>query len=258
MNDSSRNIIGSITFFLIVIILAVGGFFLTKYLTKDEIEETSTNDVTINYEHKVNKEKEFIYYENENFISMEPDITYKDVIINLDVAETINQTLKSELDEIRNSVKYIKDNELDPNREIMYEDEIYSAKERNYESFEYKNYISLLVKDYEFTCYEGSLLTELRSFVYNTQTGKMILPNDLFELYKINIDIIKEKVRTKLNDSQIVDTETNVELILIDETVNGLDDSKNFALYIDKYGDLYISFIVKTNEVDYNENIKLN
>jgi len=258
MNDSSRNIIGGITFFLIVIILAVGGFFLTKYLTKDEIEETSTNDVTINYEHKVNKEKEFIYYENENFISMEPDITYKDVIINLDVAETINQTLKSELDEIRNSVKYIKDNELDPNREIMYEDEIYSAKERNYESFEYKNYISLLVKDYEFTCYEGSLLTELRSFVYNTQTGKMILPNDLFELYKINIDIIKEKVRTKLNDSQIVDTETNVELILIDETVNGLDDSKNFALYIDKYGDLYISFIVKTNEVDYNENIKLN
>jgi len=252
MNDSSRNIIGSITFFLIVIILAVGGFFLTKYLTKDEIEETSTNDVTINYEHKVNKEKEFIYYENENFISMEPDITYKDVIINLDVAETINQTLKSELDEIRNSVKYIKDNELDPNREII------SAKERNYESFEYKNYISLLVKDYEFTCYEGSLLTELRSFVYNTQTGKMILPNDLFELYKINIDIIKEKVRTKLNDSQIVDTETNVELILIDETVNGLDDSKNFALYIDKYGDLYISFIVKTNEVDYNENIKLN
>lgn len=256
MNDTKNNVIGGFVFLIIILVLAVGGFFLTKSLTADKDDsETKIKEEVLSDEHKIDKEKDFIYYSNEKFISIEPDITYKDVTINLDTAETINRELKTELDTIRNSVKYIKDNELDPNREIMYEDEIYSASERNYETYEYKEYISLLVKDYEFNCYDGSLLKKLRSYVFNVSTGKMLLVNDLLEMYEVDMEEVKSDIRIKLQNDQVIEEE--VELIKIEETINGLNDPANYALYIDKYGDLNISYIVKTNQVDYNESMKL-
>lgn len=257
MNESKSNIIGSILFVLLILVLGIGGFFFTKSITADKEEEKKPDvETIISDEHKIDKEQDFIYYSNESFISMEPDITYKDVTINLNTAETINRTLKSELDTIRTSVKYIKDNELDPNREVMYEDEIYSASERNYETYEYKEYISLLVKDYEFTCYDGSLLKKLRSYVFNVATGKLLLTNDLLDMFNTNMDEVKSRVRDYLIKNQSFEEE--VELIKIEETITGLDNDDNYAVYIDKYGDLYISYIVKTNQVDYNESMKLN
>jgi len=256
MIESKNNIIGSILFVILVLFLGIGGFFFTKHVTKDD--DTTINKVEeskITEEHKIDKEKDYIYFTDEKFISMEPDITYKDVVINLKTAETINRTLKNELNEIRNSVKYIKDNKLDPTREIMYEDEIYSASERNYENFEYKEYVSLLVKDYDFNCYDGSLLKKISSYVFNVSTGKLLLTNDLMDMYHINMDEVKISIREKLEKDQIIEEE--LELIKIDETINGLDNQANYALYIDKYGDLNISYIVKTNQVDYNENMKL-
>ena len=258
MNDSKSNIVGSILFFLLIITLAVGGYFLTIHLTKDtEENKEATEEVVDAANHKIDATQDYIYFSNEKFISMEPDITYKDVTINLDTAESINQALKSELNEIRGSVKYISDNELDPEKTVMYDSEnIYSAKERNYETYTYKNYISLIVKDYDFNCYDGSLLKNLKSYIFDTSTGKMKLNNELFEEYNIDLSEVKSVVREKLNNSQTTDEDTGLEVILIDDTMNYLNN--NYALYIDKYGDLYISFVVKTTQVDYNENIRLN
>ena len=258
MNESRNNIIGSILFITLVLFLGIGGFFLTKSLTTDKGEkENEIKEEIVSDEHKIDKEQDFIYYSNDKFISIEPDITYKDVTINLKTAETINRELKTELDNIRNSVKYISDNELDPTKEVMYDAEnIYSASERNYESFEYKEYISLLVKDYEFNCYDGSLLKKLRSYVFNVSSGKLLLNNDLLDMYDVNMENVKNEIRTKLQNEQVVEEE--MELIKIDETISGLDNPDNYALYIDKYGDLNISYIVKTNQVDYNKTMKLN
>ena len=42
---------------------------------------------------------------------------------------------------------------------------------------------------------------------------------------------------------------TEEELIKIDDTIDNL----NYSLYINDYGRLYVSFLVKTTKVDYNE-----
>ena len=84
----------------------------------------------------------------------------------------------------------------------------------------------------------------------------LLLTTDLLELYKTNLDDVKIKIRERLVSSQTI--EEGIELIKVDETIAALNDSNNYALYIDKYGNLNISFIVKTTQVDYNENIKLN
>lgn len=258
MNDTQDSVKWGIAFIIFILILAIGGFFLTKYLTNDE-DDTSKNNINdkLNDEHKIDKSKDYIYFENEKIISSEPDITYKDVVINLDVAQSINTALKNEMNNIRNSVKYISDNDLDPEKEVLYDDEnIYSALERNFEIYNYKEYISLVIKDYDFNCYDGSLFKKLRSYVFNTQTGKLLLTTDLLESYKTNMDNVKAKIKERLLSSQTI--EEGIELIKVDETIAALNDSNNYALYIDKYGDLNISFIVKTTQVDYNENIKLN
>jgi len=260
MDESRSNIIGSLLFVVLILFLAIGGFFLTKNLTQDKDEKKEkTAENIISDKHKIDKDKDYIYYTNDKFISMEPDITYQDVVINLVTAETLNSTLKNEMVEIRNSVKYISDVELDPNRTIMYDGEnIYSALERNYETHNYKEYMSLIVKDYEFNCYDGSLLKSVKSYVYNLNNGKMLLSNDLLSLYETDMDKAKGLIREKIISDQKIDEETGTELILVEDTINSLNNSSSYAIYIDKYGDLYISFIVKTTQVDYNENIKLN
>ena len=161
MNDTQDSVKWGIAFIIFILILAIGGFFLTKYLTTDEKETSKIkNGEMLGDEHKIDKSKDYIYFENEKIISSEPDITYKDVVINLDIAQSINNTLKNEMNNIRNSVKYISDNELDPAREVLYDDEnIYSALERNFEIYNFKEYISLVIKDYDFNCYDGSLFT---------------------------------------------------------------------------------------------------
>jgi len=58
---------------------------------------------------------------------------------------------------------------------------------------------------------------------------------------------IINKIRENLIGNQQVVEE--VELIKIDETIDDL----NYSLYINEYGRLYISFLVKTTQVDYNE-----
>lgn len=258
MNDTRDNVVWGIVFVIFILVLAIGGFFLTKHLTADEKESSLTNlNETLSDKHKIDKTKDYIYFENEKIISSEPDITYKDVIINLDVAESINNTLKTEMNNIRNSVKYISDNELDPERSVLYDDEnIYSASERNFETYNYKEYISLVIKDYDFNCYDGSLFKNLKSYVFNVETGKLLLTTDLLELYETDMNEVKNKIREQLQESQTIENE--IELIKVEETINALNTSSNYAIYIDKYGDLNISYIVKTTQVDYNESIKLN
>lgn len=257
MNDTRHNVFLGMLFVIFILVLGVGGYFLTINITKDEEKENNITEKVLSDDYKIDKKADYIYFKDEKIISSEPDIIYKDVVINLDTAESINTSLKQELNIIRQSVKYISDNALDPNREVLYEDEnIYSASERNYENFMYKEYISLIVKDYEFNCYDGSLLKSLKSYVFNVETGKQLLNNDLLEFYDINMSEVEDKVREHLQSNQSIENE--IELIKIEETIAGLQSAGNYAFYIDKYGDLNISYIVKTTQVDYNETIKLN
>lgn len=252
--ERKRDLIGGISFIVFVVVLIVGGFFLTRYLTSDtekkKIVQNETNKL------KKDKEKDFVYFENEDVISEEPEIVYKDVVINILGNDTINKILKNEMDNIRTSVKKISENELDPNREVLYDEyDIYYAKERNYASYESRKYLSLLVIDSEFNCYTGSEIKSLKSYVFSLEDGKEISHRSLIDKYNLTIDAIKEKVRNKLVEDGASFGEENQ--ILIDDTLN-LITLENSCIYINKSGKLVISVIVKTNQESYNDTIELN
>ena len=252
--ERKRDLIGGIMFLVFIFVLIVGGFFLTRYLTSDTEKEKIVQNETNKL--KKDKDKDFIYFENETIVSGEPGIVHKDVVINILGNDTLNKILKEEMDSIRTSVKKISENELDPNREVLYdEDDIFYSLERNYSYYESRKYLSLVIVDSEFNCYTGSEIKNLKSYVFSLEDGKEISHSALIDKYNLSLDSIKDKVRNKLNEDQASFGEENQ--ILIDDTINAIT-LENSCIYINKSGKVVISIIVKTNQDSYNDTIELN
>ena len=252
--ERRKNFISSILFVAFILFLIIGGFFLTKYLTSDEQKDKIKQEAINTF--KVDNEKELIYFDNETTISEDPEIIYKDVVINLKEADTVNEILHSKMESIRSSVKKISESEVDKSREILNEEsDIFYALERNYVTYESTKYLSLLITDGEYSCYTGSTIKSQKTYTFSLSNGKQISNQTLLGFHELDIDEVKEKVREKLNQDQVEFGEENT--ILIDDTVNSIttDDA---ALYINRAGKLCISFIVKTTQESYNDTIELN
>ena len=76
---------------------------------------------------------------------------------------------------------------------------------------------------------------------------------DILEKYDITLSEVKDKIRTKLQEDQSVDGE--VEVIKIDETIDNLSNDNTYGLYIDDAGSLFIKYVVKSNQINYNESM---
>ena len=252
--ERKRDLIGGVAFLVFIFVLIVGGFFLTRYLTSDSAKEQIVKEEANKL--KKDSKQDFIYFENEDVISGEPEIVYKDVVINLLGNDTINRILKSEMDEIRTSVKKISESEVDQSREILYdEDDIFFAKERNYQYSKSRKYLSLVITDSEFNCYTGSEIKSLKSFNFSLETGKELTNETILENNNTTIEDIQNKVRAKLEADQASFGDENQ--ILIDETIN-MVNTNDACIYFNNSGKLVISIIVKTSQESYNDTIELN
>ena len=159
------------------------------------------------------------------------------------------------MDNIRTSVKKKGEVEIDSSKDILYDIDIVSSKERNYTVYESLKYLSVLVTDSDFTCYNGSTITSQTAYTFSLSTGKRLSTETLLGYADVTIDDIKNKVRNKLEEDQkdLTDGQT----INIDETIN-LINTKDLVIYTNKSGKIVISFVVKTNEDSYNDTIELN
>ena len=251
--ERRKDLIGGIGFIIFVIALIVGGFFLTRYLTSEK-EHKKVVQSEIN-KLKIDPKQDLVYYENETVVSADPDIVHKDIIINLKEADTVNELLKKSMDNIRTSVKKKGEVEIDSSKDILYDIDIVSSKERNYTVYESLKYLSVLVTDSDFTCYNGSTITSQTAYTFSLSTGKRLSTETLLGYADVTIDDIKNKVRNKLEEDQkdLTDGQT----INIDETIN-LINTKDLVIYTNKSGKIVISFVVKTNEDSYNDTIELN
>lgn len=254
MENKVRNIIASILFFAFIIGLIIGGYLYIKDLSdqpeKPEIKEETKETV----DYRIDKNKDYIYFENEEIISVDPELTYKDVYLNIEGAEIINSALKAEMDILRKSVVKLDETNKDETKTLLYEEtEVFSAKERNYITYKSGNYYSLVINDLDFNCYSDFLTTTLKGYIIDTKTGSIITNEEILKKYNLTEEDIKERVSLRLDETQNESEGTVV--INKEKTLETLFD--NYALYIEG-NDLYITFIVKSNFVNYNDNVKLN
>lgn len=248
MEENLKSKLGFFLFFFFVLFLAFGGYCYLKYMKYEE-KNKNKNEEVVTVNHKIDDDKDFIYFVNEETISEKGELYYKDIIINLDTQTTLSEALGKENQIYKINIKYISEMEIMNNSLITYNyDNIYSLTFRKYDTYEFGKYISLLVRDYDYSCFDGVTFNDSKSFVFNTENGELIQENELLNMYNLNIDSVKEKVNIYLNAKQ--SKVNGVDVIKIDETIDGLNAN---SLYINEYGHLTISYLVKTSQIDYNE-----
>ena len=252
MEENLKNKLGFWIFFIIVLTLLIGGFIFTKYTINEDKNKKEREKIKIDL--RIDKNKDYIYYINEETISESAEIYYKDVVINLSTQEVLTESLEKENKIYKNNIKHISEMNIMTDQIIKYNnDDLYALTFRDYKNYEYGKYVSLVVNDYNYSCFDDITFKSAKAYVFDTEDGTLLTNDDLLNKYIQNVDTIKEKVREYLNSKQtVVD---DAELIKIDETIDNLGD---YTLYIDEYGHLAVSFLVKTTQVDYNEIMEVN
>lgn len=269
--DSNKSTFGIIVFIIILLVFIVGGYFLMDYMTTErepKKEEKKTEEIA---DIRIDKSKDYIYYEVGETVIEYESINFQHIVINLKGMEEINTTLKTELDAMRNTIVYTKDVDLTPPTEEenesdeeetegeeetsqeelhINEEGIYSLDYREYVDMTYNNYISVLVKDYSFDIQQGSIPKSLKAYTIDKENAHIYTKEELLNKYSVTDDTVKEKIKDKIADIELLSGDT------IDvDTDKTLANYDTMAFYINKSGKLEVTFIVKSNQIDYNESV---
>ncbi len=248
MEDSFKGKFGFIIFIIIVLFLAIGGFFFTKYVLSEK-DESPKEKIT---DYKIDKKQDYIYYTDNETISEDAELEYMNVVINIKGQETLTNSLKEENERYKNNVKYISDQGELPSEVINYNnDNIYALTYRTYENYEFDKYVSLVIKDYNYSCFDLLSFSHIKSYIFDTSNGKLIKEEEVLKKYNTDIETIKSQIKEYLNADQKKIEENG---IIVDETINNFN---NYSLYINEYGRLYISFLVKSDKEDYNDSMEV-
>ena len=242
-------------FIFVILVFIFGGFYLMKKSEKlknvvdKKVTEVKDTDI------RLDKTKDYIYYSDVNVVEGELDIEYKNININFEDKEGVAAIVNKENEEMSKSPVYDETNE-----EANY-NHLISAKFAKYEIIHYVDYITLVVNKYSFDY--KTIITTLGSdvYVFDKTTGKLYNNDELLSKFSViedNIeflteikDAINEKVKTYLNDKNLVSEENKID---VEKTIS---NNTKYNLYVDKLGRLVISILVKAEKSDYNDIIVL-
>lgn len=232
-------------FIFVILVFIFGGFYLMKKSEKlknvadKKVTEVKDTDI------RLDKTKDYIYYSDVNVVEGELDIEYKNININFEDKEGVAAIVNKENEEMSKSPVYDETNE-----EANY-NHLISAKFAKYEIIHYVDYITLVVNKYSFDY--KTIITTLGSdvYVFDKTSGKLYNNDELLSKFSINKDDINEKVKTYLNDKNLVSEENKID---VEQTIS---NNTKYNLYVDKLGRLVISILVKAEKSDYNDIIVL-
>ena len=232
-------------FIFVILVFIFGGFYLMKKSEKlknvVDKKVTELKDTDIRFD----KTKDYIYYSDVNVVEGELDIEYKNININFEDKDGVAAIVNKENEEMSKSPVYDETNE-----EANY-NHLISAKFAKYEIIHYVDYITLVVNKYSFDY--KTIITTLGSdvYVFDKTSGKLYNNDELLSKFSINKEDINEKVKTYLNDKNLVSEENKID---VEKTIS---NNTKYNLYVDKLGRLVISILVKAEKSDYNDIIVL-
>ena len=232
-------------FIFVILVFIFGGFYLMKKSEKlknvVDKKVTEVKDTDIRFD----KTKDYIYYSDVNVVEGELDIEYKNININFEDKDGVAAIVNKENEEMSKSPVY------DETKEEANYNHLISAKFAKYEIIHYVDYITLVVNKYSFDY--KTIITTLGSdvYVFDKTSGKLYNNDELLSKFSINKEDINEKVKTYLNDKNLVSEENKID---VEKTIS---NNTKYNLYVDKLGRLVISILVKAEKSDYNDIIVL-
>lgn len=260
MNEESNGYVGFGCFFLLILAIVVIGSFLLYQDRKEKMIEPviyMEEEPVKNEDKKMDKSKDFIYYDKEEALAEELSLVYKYPIVNLDSedAKSVTLKLKSLVEQKKSSLLKMDAKPTDVVCNSINAN-VYQAEIVDFGVFSYKDYVTIVVYLSNYSCLSGvSNILEIQSYTFNISTGKSISFEELFKQYGTSFAKVTLSVREALMENQTyID---GVPYIQIDETISSLKENLNYILYVDENGELVMKYIVKTNGVDYNDNIHI-
>ena len=226
-------------FILLLLTVAIGGYFLMKkYTNLDNLNKTSENKVIDNTSKgiRIDSKKDFIYFTDDEMIDEDYDISFPKVVINFEDVSNIADKLNSKTEELKKETKYSND-------------ELVFAHYPSYSLYAFENYLSLVCEYYTYDSKEDMMTYKDNAiYVFDIYSGELYTSGRLLSLFKLSTDKVKQKVKAFVNDADLVNGE---EITLdVDATLANLSMDK---LFVDKRGKLSISVVVKSSEKDYND-----
>lgn len=243
MNRVERNAGSIILFFVILIAIVVGGFFAIKKITNKEDNPTNNTKVEIK-SIKKDDSKDFVYFINESDLSVQKELKYKDIVININSedASNLEKELNDKMSSIKNNVVRIKDADIDTTG-MKLDDDIYEAEMIDYTVATSTDYLSITVNNYTYKLETEATNAKLSYYVFDLSTGKLLTNRDILNKEKKTDQEIRAKIRDYIKDDEGVD---------IDATLN-----QEYTLSISDTGKIIINTIVKTGIVDYSVSIEM-
>ena len=234
-----------IVFAIIVLIIIVGGFFLMqKSFPKENTTKVANKTSKKAKDIRIDKNKDYIYFENSETIAHDLDIEYKDVIFNFKNYESIQKQLNDETKEYKDALV------IDEELEEADFDNVVKATYKTYEYYLYDNYISLVVNYYHFDREDLISYLDSDTYVFDKETGNRYTEDELLAKFNLTKEEVINKITNHITDQNLL---TDEELDA-DASIEAIDD---YAIFVDRSGRLSISIVVKNDQKDYNEVIIL-
>ncbi len=249
-----KNYIGIIFLIFIMLIFIVGGFFTMRYFTQEKKINKTKTEKKEEIDLRIDQNKDYFYFDNEEELIASMEIEYLEPVFNIQGAEEINKKLKEEVQSLKKTIKYYTDSELPEGTEGN-EEKIYSLNYRDYREYSYGKYLSLAVLDYSYDLVNGSVPINLNAYVINKETGQSLTKEELMQEFNVTNDTITQKVKEKLDANVILYEKSGVS-VDVNASLNYLNNY--YALYVNKFGELEVSFVVKTSENIYNDTVTIN
>ena len=241
MNKEEKNLGSIILFIIILLIIGVGGYFI---ISKINNKEDNINEPVEIKSIKKDESKDFVYFINEQVLSEHNELTYKDIVININTedATKVENNLNNQMASIKNNVTKISETDIDTTNMVL-EDDIYEAEMIDYDIVQTSNYLSISVNNYVYRLETEATNSKLEYYVFDLATGKLLSNRDILtKEEKTDLDI-RTKIREYISNDEEVD---------IDATLN-----QEYSLSISKRGKIIINTVVKTDTLNYNVSIEM-
>ena len=219
-------------FILILLIIIGGGIYLIKNNNKSKDNKEFKNNNEKKIINKVNKDKDYIYFINEDILSEEEELIFKDIVINIE-----SEDAKKVETDLNNRIKKYKD-------DIEKEDEeIIDMTSIDYETTISKKYLSLIARTYKYTNSEEKENIDNDYYVFDLYSGKLLDNDTIIKKESIDENKIKEKIKEYIKGDEDIN---------INKTLNN-----DYYLTIGKNGKVNINFVVNSNDINYNVSIEM-
>jgi len=245
MNRVEKNASSIIIFIIILLAITIGGYFAIKNITEKNANNNINNNSNIEIKSiKKDDSKEFVYFINEDVLSVPNELKYKDIVINInnEDASRIEKELNDKMASIKGKVTRIKDAGIDTTN-MKLEDDIYEAEMIDYVIATSTDYLSITVNNYIYKLETEATNAKLSFYVFDLSTGKLLTNRDILNKENKTDQDVRTKIREYVKDDEGVD---------IDATLN-----QEYSLSISDSGKIIINTIVKTGVIDYSVAIEM-